>query len=125
MSSEIPFEVREFIKKYISSVSLLELLLLLKQNPSRSWTPEELSGEMRTNNSYAALQLGELANVKLVIPADRPNSFRFTENPDDIRIISELELLYSHRRSSLINSIYAQPLDSIRDFANAFKIKKD
>ncbi|WP_374029258.1 hypothetical protein [Bdellovibrio bacteriovorus] len=125
MLNEIPFEVREFIKKYISSVSLLELLLLMKRNPQRSWTAEELSGEMRTNNSYASLQLAELVDSKLVIPGDRQGSFRLTENPEDNKMLSELEFLYNNRRSSLINSIYAQPMDSIRDFANAFKIKKD
>ncbi|WP_295900097.1 hypothetical protein [uncultured Bdellovibrio sp.] len=125
MSSEIPYEIREFIRKYISSVSLLELLLLLKQNPSRSWTAAELSGEMRTNNSYAAAQLHELASVKLVVPDERTDSFRLTDEPDVVRIIGDLEVLYAHRRSSTISSIYAQPMDSIRDFANAFKIKKD
>ena len=121
---EIPDRLKSFIKKNISSFSILEVLLLLKRDAQRLWTPEELSIEMRTNVSYATAQLAELTSLKLV-EAEGTNSYRYSPQNVGSEIIDELESLYNSRRSTVINYIYSQPSDSIRDFANAFKIKKD
>lgn len=125
MPNEIPEGLRDFMKKYINSVSLLEVLLMLKRDPSRSWTAQDISNEMRTNPSYAAAQLGELIALKLVIPSTREDAYCFDAQSPHSAVIDELEELYSNRRPTIINFIYAPPIDSIRDFANAFKIKKD
>lgn len=125
MPSEIPEGLRDFMKKYISSVSLLEVLLMLKRDPERSWSAQDISTEMRTNKSYASSQLAELIALKLVVPADREEAFRFDPLSPHSVVITELEELYINRRPTIINFIYAPPIDSIRDFANAFKIKKD
>ena len=125
MPSEIPEGLRDFMKKYISSVSLLEVLLMLKRDPERSWSAQDISTEMRTNRSYASSQLAELIALKLVVPAEREEAFRFDPLSPHSAVIAELEELYINRRPTIINFIYAPPIDSIRDFANAFKIKKD
>jgi hypothetical protein len=125
MPSEIPEGLRDFMKKYINSISLLEVLLMLKRDPARSWSAKDISNEMRTNPSYASAQLAELIALKLVIPADREEAFCFDSHSIHSAVIAELEELYSNRRPTIINFIYAPPIDSIRDFANAFKIKKD
>ncbi|MNL02897.1 hypothetical protein D3C87_1234180 [compost metagenome] len=125
MPNEIPEGLRDFMKKYINSVSLLEVLLMLKRDPTRSWTAQDISNEMRTNPSYASAQLGELIALKLVVPSTREDAYSFDAQSPHSAVIDELEELYSNRRPTIINFIYAPPIDSIRDFANAFKIKKD
>jgi hypothetical protein len=97
---------------------------MLKRNPERIWTPEEVSAEMRTNPSYAKAQLEELLLAKLVA-SDQADHFHFSESTSHLENVQALEVLYNNRRSTVINYIYSQPIDSIRDFANAFKIKKD
>lgn len=123
MSSEIPERLRLFIRRNINSVSLLDLLFLLKRDSERKWSPEEISVEMRTNPSYAAAQLRELVALKMSTYHD--GTFSYSPPAADVEFIEELERLYNARRSTVINFIYSQPIDSIRDFADAFKIKKD
>lgn len=123
MSNDIPERLRLFLRKNVNSVSLLDVLFLLKRDSQKKWTPEEVSAEMRTNKSYAKSQLVELVTLKLVSTND--DTYRFEPLPEDIEVIEELELLYNSRRSTVIGFIYSQPIDNIRDFADAFKIKKD
>lgn len=123
MFNEIPERLRLFLRKNVNSVSLLDVLFLLKQDAQKKWTPEEVSREMRTNRSYATSQLAELVALKLVSTSE--NTYSFAPQSSDLEVIDELERLYNSRRSTVIGFIYSQPIDNIRDFADAFKIKKD
>lgn len=123
MPSEIPESLRLFLRRNINSVSLLEVLFLIKRGAPRTWSPEELSVEMRTNPSYAGSQLGELLALKFVVFDG--TRYAYEPSKEDGELIDALEGLYNSRRSTVINFIYSQPIDSIRDFADAFKIKKD
>lgn len=123
MSNEIPERLRLFLRKNVNSVSLLDVLFLLKRDAQKKWTPEEVSAEMRTNKSYATSQLAELVALKLVSTSEK--TYSYDPQPSDLEVIDELERLYNSRRSTVIGFIYSQPIDSIRDFADAFKIKKD
>lgn len=124
MSNEIPEELRSFLRRYINSVSLLDVLFLLKKDARRKWTPQEVSIEMRTNPSYAAAQLYELLAMKCV-SIQEPNEFWFNPQIASPQLFDQLEELYKSHRATLIHFIYSQPIDSIRNFADAFKIKKD
>lgn len=123
MSSDVSEELRQFIRKYITSVSILELLFLLKNVPERNWTPEEVSAEMRTNPTYARTQLEDLVAAKILVKSG--DGYYFAPEESNLQIIESLEDVYNTHRSTVINYIYSQPIDSIRDFANAFKIKKE
>ncbi|MEK2690552.1 hypothetical protein [Bdellovibrio sp. GT3] len=121
-SGDVTLEIKNFIRKHIHSVTLLDVLFLLKANEQRSWTPEEVSLEMRSNPGYARSQLLELVAMDLL--REENGSYRY-HNGELGELAGKLEVLYSTRRSTITNFIYSQPIDSIRDFANAFKIKKD
>lgn len=123
MSNEIPEPLRLLLRKYFNSVSLLDVLFLLKRGSHKGWTAEEVSGEMRTNRSYASSQLTELTAARLVKNED--GKYFFAPEKEEAELIDQLEELYHARRSTVINFIYSQPIESIRNFADAFKIKKD
>lgn len=124
MSNEISEELRSFIRRNINSVSLLDVLFLLKKDAHRKWTPEGVSHEMRTNPSYAASQLYELVAMKC-LSFEEPNLFWFDPQAESSELFDQLEELYNSRRATVINFIYSQPIESIRNFADAFKMKKD
>ncbi|WP_413587361.1 hypothetical protein [Bdellovibrio sp. HCB274] len=121
-SGDISLEIKNFIRKHVRSVTLLDVLFLLKRNEQRSWTPEEVSLELRSNPGYARSQLLELAAISVL--REENGSFRYDAGELSL-LIDKLEILYNSHRSTVTNFIYSQPIDSIRDFANAFKIKKD
>lgn len=49
----------------------------------------------------------------------------FSRDPKWHATAEEVATLYKTRRHSLIAAIYDRPLEAIRNFADAFKIKKD
>lgn len=124
MSENIPQEVKEFLRKHINSVGQLEILFLLYKNPERDWSPKELSLELRTNQSLAERQLQELSRSSLVLIDDQGRGRCCTEQ-EQVDLVGRLVAFYNLRRAVVIEFIYSQPLEHIRSFADAFKIKKD
>ncbi|XGC80418.1 hypothetical protein ACES2L_13885 [Bdellovibrio bacteriovorus] len=124
MFTKIPEEVREFIKQNVHSVALLDMLLMMKQNSEKEWSARHLSQEMRTNVDYAASQLAVLVSKGFVVPTQN-DCFKYNSENYWNAIVDQLEQYYNLHRATVINHIYSQPIDSIRGFADAFKIKKD
>ncbi len=121
-SGDISVELKNFIRRHIHSVTLLDVLFFLKRNDQKAWTPEEVSVEMRSNPAYALSQLKELMTMGLLCNEGLAYRYNASEMSSTV---DKLEILYNSRRSTVTNYIYSQPIDNIRDFANAFKIKKD
>lgn len=121
-SGDISAELKSFIRRQIHSITLLDVLFHLKRHDLRGWTPEEISLEMRSNPGFAKSQLEDLVSLGAV--QREGNRYKYCASEHSL-LIDKLEVLYHSRRSMLTNYIYSQPIDSIRDFANAFKIKKD
>jgi hypothetical protein len=122
---DIPAEVKSLIGRCVKSVGHLEALLLLHSQPDRSFTALELSQELRTNESYAAHQLTELCSVV----ERNQDRFKYKADAETDAAVSKLAEFARERRHALINYIYSNPAsatrDSIRSFADAFKLKKD
>ncbi|WP_413294233.1 hypothetical protein ACLSU7_03835 [Bdellovibrio sp. HCB185ZH] len=119
---DISVEIKTFIRRHIHSIAILDVLFFLKHREYKAWTPQEVSVEMRSNPGYAKSQLEELVASGMVCREGA--GYRYLVS-DSAETVEKLELLYNTRRSSVMNYIYSQPIDNIRDFANAFKIKKD
>lgn len=81
---------------------------------------------MRTNDKLVTSQLEDLddAVIKDGSEPDLVVQFRYN-NSDWVTVGDEICELYRTRRHSLINAIYDHPIDTIRSFAEAFRIKKD
>lgn len=97
---------------------------MIKQDPQRAWCARDLSKEMRTNVDYAASQLALLEYRGFLTSVDQ-ECFNYNSDNNNKAMVDQLEQYYNLHRATLINQIYSQPIDSIRGFADAFKIKKD
>jgi hypothetical protein len=124
--SPLPADVERLLNEHIRTIGELEVLLLLQRDASRWWTPESVTLELRTSLHSASLCLTHLRDAKLVEQRpENPPAFRF--NParaEDAATVHELVLLFNQRMSSVINAIYAPRRDTLKDFANAFRITK-
>lgn len=121
-----PFDskVRAFLQAYISSVAKLELLLLLQRQPARSLSAESAARELGLSCEMAAVLLRELCQERLASP-EPDNSFRFAPaNAATEEVVGRIALLYQERRVTLIQLIYAAPVDRLRSFADAFDLRK-
>jgi hypothetical protein len=125
--ANIPEEVRRFVGDEIHSVEQLEILLGLHRQPSEWWTPDRMADELRTSRASVATRLAEMTERGLIeVDPDGELRYRYRpKKPDTERVVQLLERLYVERRVSLITLIFSKPLDSIRDFSDAFRFRKE
>jgi hypothetical protein len=119
----IPTDLRAFIARYIDSVAQLEALLLLRNNPTEEW---------RTADVARRLYVGEeeLAPILARLCADgfascRDEIYRYeVAAPELATLVDRLADAYKEQLIPITNLIHAKPR-RIREFADAFKLKKD
>ena len=117
--------LENFVAVHVGSVVTLEALMLLRSSRPRVWSAGALSRELRIDGRSAAGELDALLRAGLIESAD-PASYRYaTHPPEREAILEELERAYAQRRVSLVGLIYAAPRDPARDFAEAFRVRKE
>jgi hypothetical protein len=123
---KLPLHVQELIAERISSVVQLELLLLLHSEPTRAWTSAELATLLRIDPAGADVQLADLTIHKILrSEPGSPLTYQYISgNPYD-SAIAELSRTYNDMRVSVIGLIYSKPSDTLKTFADAFRIRKE
>ena len=115
-------ELQHFIVAYIPSVWALELLLLLRADPARCWSPADLLKELRASTSLVNENLSHFERHGLALKEDV--GWRFAPaSPHLETLAAELAALYRERPMYTIGLI-ARP-DPLRALADAFRIKRD
>jgi hypothetical protein len=122
----LPEDVQRFLKENIRSVRELEVLLLLHREAERRWTAEAVNDELRTSLQSARECLSHLFDIGLVeVGAGEPRSYRIARaEVGEGTVVGRLADLFRERVSSVIDTIYAPKRDSLRDFADAFRLIK-
>jgi predicted transcriptional regulator len=123
----IPEGVRRLIAEHIHSVEQLEVLLLLRRTEGRSWTVDEVSNELVTQRDSVAERLEDLARRGFLARSGDPSPRYAYESGDEARDrdVDELADSYARRRVSVISLIFSKPSDTIRSFADAFRLRSD
>ena len=116
-------EIVSFVREHVRSVWALELLLLLRRDPARCWTPAELVGELRASTTLVADNLTRFEASGLVASED--GCFRFAPASAMVETLcAELEAAYRQRPVAVINMI-ARPPGPLQSLADAFRFKGD
>jgi hypothetical protein len=114
-------ELERFVRRHVRSVWAVELLLLLRRDPGRCWTPAELVGELRASMGLVADNLQSFLASGLVAADD--DCFRYAPATQALaEFCDELETAYRERPVAVINMI-ARPADPLQSLADAFKFK--
>jgi hypothetical protein len=122
----IPPRVQRFIATHIDSIEKLEVLLLLRTHADREWTARDVSLELRIAETSASARLADLAARRLVTERGNPVAYRFgPASAEDEQDVTDLQATYATRRVSVISFIFSKPLDKVRGFADAFRLKRD
>jgi hypothetical protein len=123
----IPPRVQRFIAAHIDSIEKLEVLLLLRTRADRDWSAHEVSQELRITEFSATARLEDLTARRLLQKAGAtPAAYRYRPaSPEDEQDVGELQATYNTRRVSVISFIFSKPLDKVRGFADAFRLKRD
>lgn len=123
---DIPAEVRQFLAGHIQSLSGLESLLLLHKEPGRGWLAADVARELRVDPKWVETELDTFCRKGLVSRGDQ-NPPQFFYAPASRELESAVDLLariYPERRVTIIQLIFAPPVDPIKTFADAFNLRK-
>ena len=116
--------LKRFIKEKIQTVLRLEVLLLLHQKQSRSFTAAEVANELGFEKEAAKDQLTALEAIGVVVQSktDKPKYRYHPLNTTLGSMVEQLAVGYSKQRVPILSVILADHPDRIRLFAEAFRI---
>jgi hypothetical protein len=122
----LPDDIQRFLKGHIRSVGELEVLLLLHREHARWWTVEAVNEELRASLQSALECLTRLHDSGLLEQSQgQPRAYRIAPEHVGIdTVVGRLAQLFRERVSSVIDAIYAPSRDTLREFADAFRLKK-
>jgi predicted secreted protein len=120
--NEIPPAARGLIDRHIHSVEQLEVLLLLRAAPDKTWTAAEVARALVTQVDSAGQRLADLEGRKLAKAHD--DAFRYCADAAMDRAVGELAEAYATRRTRVVAMIFSKPGDAILGFSEAFRFRK-
>ena len=119
----IPADLRDFILRFIDSVAHLEALLLLRASPQTAWEAPAVAARLYTNAEQAGEVLAQLCNERLLVCEN--GQYRYHgQSPEHGAMIDRLADSYAKQLIPITNLIHSKPR-RIRQFADAFKFRKD
>lgn len=126
MPDAIPEHVHQLISEHIRSIAQLELLVMLRREPDKQWTVEQVAKTLYTAVSMTEPLLESLRAGGLLVATHTPElQYRYApKTPEMERAIADLDRLYQERRVTIINLIYSAPTEKLRNFADAFRLRK-
>jgi hypothetical protein len=119
MPDDFPAALQQFVEQHIESLAELDALLLLREDPSRTWTPVEAAKALYTVPEMCASQLASLAKQGLVVHSNPPDAgYRYQPASAELdHLIDELAVLYGQRRVAVITLIYSKPSSKMESIA--------
>ena len=118
---DLPPDVRAFIARHVDSASLLDVLLLLRAAPEKSWTAAEVARALVTAEGLATDQLRKLLAAGLVV--EHEGGVRFRPG-GEAATIDELAECYAKRRHTVVGVIYGSDARSATTLSEAFRIRR-
>jgi hypothetical protein len=123
--SELTDPVRRLIAEHIVSVEQLEILLLLRSH-AQSWTAQQVAEEIRTSADSAGRRLEDLHKRGfLAREQESPKRYRYSPPAERMPVLEALAAAYSERRFSVIELIFAKPIENLRVYSDAFRLRKE
>jgi len=117
-------DLLSFIRSEIRSTWTLELLLLARKTPGRTFSQDELVRELRSTPALIGRGIRELQAAKLVDCGDGSQCRYAPETPDLAQMCDRLERAYAERPVAVINAIVQSPTERRQRFADAFRFTK-
>jgi predicted ArsR family transcriptional regulator len=124
---DLPAAVKALINDCIDSVEQLEILLLLHKGRGRRFSAADVCAELRTNGDSTRERLDELVSRGLAVAGDDDGRrvYQLVPDRDRERAVAAVAEAYDARRVSVITFVVTKPVDRIRSFADAFRLRRD
>lgn len=115
-----------FLQRNVPNVDAAELLLILAENPERSWEIDELRDRLATMavlSEADVLRNLDLLQSNELVARDADRRVRYRSSPSVDQHVANLARLYVERPVTLFRVIYALRDAKIKTFADAFKLR--
>jgi hypothetical protein len=117
-------ETERFIRSVFGSIWALELLLILRGPPQRSWARAELIQALRASEQVLARSCADLSTAGLI--DGQADEVRYAASSSELDAqVALAASLYEARPTLVRRMIVGGPQDSIERFADAFKFRRD
>lgn len=124
--ADLPDTIQAFLRHFIDSVEQLEILLLLRAR-GHAWTADTVTREISTSIESATARLESLTRSGLLAKTARDDGAHYRYAPSDPsagRSVDQLAEIYPRRRVAIITFIFSPPDESLRDFSDAFRLRR-
>jgi hypothetical protein len=126
MADDFSSDVKQFIDQNIESLAQLEALLLLKQDPERNWSAEEIAKALYVPAELAEMLLADFVRRGFAKVSPAPVCYSYGPADEKLNgLIGEVATAYQDRRVAIISLIYSKPLNKVQTFADAFRLRKE
>lgn len=124
--NQIP-DIFAYILKNIDSVPHLESLILLWNSRPVKWTEEELSSRLYVSREQVRGVLRDLVRLQFVQEAlGGPARYSyFSKSEEQNELMQRIDDAYRRDLVRISNLIHSKASSPVREFAKAFRIKKD
>lgn len=108
----------------IASVWGVEILLLMREQPQRYWSRDDLVSELRSSGLVVDQSLQRLERGGLVVH-DEHDAVRFAPATTELSsLIDQLDVEYRSRPALVRRAIVSGPDSKLKSFSDAFLIRK-
>jgi len=123
----IPEDVTRFVVEKIESVAQLEALLLLRGSKEKEWSVEALAARLYIGQEQTAhLLRGLNAQGFVAVKSDEPPVYRYEPVAAELdQTLGRVTEFYGKHLVTITNLIHAKPKPRVREFAEAFRFRKD
>jgi hypothetical protein len=120
----LPDDVHRFLYQHITSVEQLEVLLLARRSPGRSWSAADMARELYSHPTSIAQRFRALLGAGLMREG-APDHFRYAPRSLELdETVARLDDTYRERRVAVISLIASKPIENVKAFSDAFRIWK-
>jgi hypothetical protein len=120
----LPDDIHRFIYQHIASVEQLEVLLLARRSPGRSWSPHDMARELYSHPSSIAGRFEALLAAGLMRET-ASGYYQYAPRSAELdTTVARLEDMYRERRVGVISAIASRSVENVKAFSDAFRIRK-
>ena len=117
--------VDRFLLEQIDSVPQLEALLLLWNSRTKAWSVDEMAKALFLGLDPCKAILDDLAREHLIVPDSVSENYQYQPDPALDTLLFAVDSAYRHELIRISRSIHAKPPAAVREFAKAFRFKKE
>lgn len=122
--SGLPEDVHRFVYHNIDSVEQLEVLLLARQEPERGWSADDMARAIYSHPSSIRRRLASLEGRGL-LRQRQPECWYYAPSSRELHeTVDRLAGAYRERRVAVITLIASKPIENVRAFSDAFRIRR-